>query len=42
MEGMKGTLADFDIIAITETPIMDVYKVKLGDAPKSAEAAKPE
>lgn len=42
MEGMKGTLADFDIIAITETPIMDVYKVKLGDIPKSTEAAKPE
>ena len=30
MEGMKGTMADFDIVSITETPIMDVYKVKLG------------
>lgn len=30
MEGMKGTMADFDIVSITETPIMDVYKAKLG------------
>lgn len=30
MEGMKGTMADFDIVSITETQIMDVYKVKLG------------
>ena len=36
MEGMKGTMADFDIVSITETPIMDVYKVKL-NAPKPAE-----
>lgn len=36
MEGMKGTMADFDIVSITETPIMDVYKVKLS-APKPAE-----
>lgn len=28
MEGMKGTMADFEIVSITETPIMDVYKVK--------------
>ncbi|MDE6498944.1 MAG: DUF4494 domain-containing protein [Muribaculaceae bacterium] len=26
-EGMKGTMADYEIQAITETPIMDVYKV---------------
>ena len=25
MEGMKGTLADFEIISIAETPIMDVF-----------------
>lgn len=37
MEGMKGTMADFDITSITETPIMDVYKVKL-NAPKPADA----
>lgn len=29
MEGMKGTMADFEIVSISETPIMDVYKVKL-------------
>lgn len=30
MEGMKGTMADFEIQSITETLIMDVYGVKLG------------
>ncbi len=29
MEGMKGTMADFDIVSITETPILDVYNAKL-------------
>ncbi len=29
MNGMKGTMADFDIVSITETPIMDVYNAKL-------------
>lgn len=38
MEGMKGTMADFDIVSITETAIMDVYKAKLS-APKPAEDA---
>jgi hypothetical protein len=28
---MKGTMADFEIASVTETPIMDVYPVKLGD-----------
>ena len=28
-EGMKGTMTDYDIISITETPLMDVYKMKL-------------
>lgn len=28
MDGMKGTMADFEIAAITETAIMDVYKFK--------------
>lgn len=33
MEGMKGTMADFDVVAISETQIMDVYKAKLaGDS----------
>lgn len=31
IEGMKGTMADFEIQSITETPIMDVYKVKSPD-----------
>ncbi len=35
MEGMKGTMADFDIVSITETPIMDVYKVKLASTSTS-------
>lgn len=41
MEGMKGTMADFDIVSITETPIMDVYKVKTpgtSEAPKTEQA----
>lgn len=29
MENMKNTLADFEIVSITETLIMDVYPVKL-------------
>lgn len=29
MQGMKGSIADFEIISITETPIMDVFKAKL-------------
>lgn len=28
-DGMKGTMADFEIISIAETNIMDVYKAKL-------------
>lgn len=41
MEGMKGTMTDFEITSITETPLMDVYKVKLsGDnTPKAEEKA---
>lgn len=31
IEGMKGTMADYEIVSITESPLMDVYKVKLGD-----------
>ena len=29
MEGMKGTLADFEIAQILETPLMDVFKIDL-------------
>lgn len=35
MDGMKGTMADFEIVSITETPLMDVYRVKVkADEPK--------
>lgn len=37
MEGMKGTMADFDIVSINETPIMDVYKAKLASTTPAAE-----
>lgn len=30
-EGMKGSAADFELQSLAETPLMDVYKVKLGD-----------
>lgn len=39
MEGMKGTMADFEIAAITETPLMDVFPVKLGDIKQDGEKA---
>ena len=29
-EGMKGTMADYEIASITETPLMDVYPLELG------------
>lgn len=29
MEGMSNTMADFEIVSITETPILDVYAAKL-------------
>ena len=29
MDGMKGTMADFEIVAITETALIDVYAAKL-------------
>lgn len=28
-EGMKGTMADFEIISLSETPIMEVFPAKL-------------
>lgn len=27
-EGMKGTMADFEIVSLSETPIMDVFTAK--------------
>lgn len=38
MEGMKGTMADFEIVSITETPIMDVYRMKVAETPASPTA----
>jgi hypothetical protein len=38
-EGMKGTMADYEIQAITETAIMDVYRMKLDGAAAPAPAA---
>lgn len=35
MEGMKDTMADFEIVSIAETPIMDVYKLKLSSENKT-------
>lgn len=29
IEGMKGTMADYEIAQITETPLMDVYRMKV-------------
>lgn len=37
MEGMKGTMADFEIVSIAETPLMDVYNAKLSSAEPKAE-----
>ena len=30
---MKGTLADFEIASIAETPLMDVFPIKLSESP---------
>lgn len=34
-EGMKGTMADYDIASIAETPLMDVYPIDLSSEKKS-------
>lgn len=38
MEGMKSTMAEFEIVSIAETLIMDVYDMNLGGEKKPAEA----
>ena len=38
VDGMKGTMADYEIVSIAESPLMDVYKENLGGNNKSAEA----
>ena len=35
MEGMKGTLGDFEVVSLTETPLMDVYEAELGTLPEA-------
>lgn len=37
MAGMEGTMADFEIQTIAETPLMDVYKAQLGTIPAAKE-----
>ena len=39
VEGMKGTMADYEIVSITETPYLDVYKANLGGERKEASPA---
>lgn len=29
LEGMKGTMADFELVSLAETPILDVFSAKL-------------
>ncbi len=31
LEHMKGTMADYDIVSISETPLMDVYRMQVKD-----------
>jgi hypothetical protein len=31
VEGMKGTMADYEIVSITETPIIEVYKAQVDE-----------
>ena len=40
-EGMKGTMADYDIASVTETPLMDVYPLDLS-AEKKQQPQTPE
>lgn len=37
-EGMKGTLADYEIASVTETQLMDVFPYKAGEDDKDAES----
>ena len=43
-EGMRGTMGDYEVSSIVETPIMDVYNANLSEtlADKAAKAAKAE
>ena len=37
-EGMKGTLADYEIASVTETQLMDVFPYKAGEDDKDTES----
>ena len=37
MENMKGTLADFEIASIVETPLMDVFPANLAGKSENKE-----
>lgn len=37
LEGMRGTMADFELVSLAETPLMDVYGVKPMASAKPAE-----
>ncbi len=37
LDGMKGTMADFEIQSIAETPLLDVYKVSAMGGEKAAD-----
>lgn len=37
LEGMRGTMADFELVSLSETPLMDVYGVKPMASAKPAE-----
>lgn len=38
-EGMHGTMADFELVSLSETPLMDVYGMKAQDARPAATAS---
>ncbi|MDE7410917.1 MAG: DUF4494 domain-containing protein [Paramuribaculum sp.] len=39
LDGMKSTMADYELVSLSETPLMDVYAAKLTSARKPAESA---
>lgn len=41
LEGMKGTLGDYEIASIAETPLMDVYKARLDGGSTPTPTAQP-
>ena len=35
-EGMKETISNYEVVALSETPLMDVYKVNLAGKAQAA------